>query len=286
MSSILYGSVAGAATFRIINAWLATYHPSALTFVLGLEATRFGIVYGLMSFAAIRRSRFALPTAVFLWVSFETWRSTGFLAYPYGSLPYVWYTSKFMLMVASVGGVTLVGFVTAAANACIYQALVRYRAMADGWNLSWKAARAAAPWLVPAVAVALAIIVAGPPSTNASITGAVRQVIDASQAPAEGAFRVALLQPAVRKQKSAPEYANAFRHIRALNDSAMCLDPDLVVWHETAIVPPVEWHLRHRPDRDVYEFVAGVKQYLEHAPVPVLTGNAWASPDDPLRATE
>ena len=58
--------------------------------------------------------------------------------------------------------------------------------------------------------------------------------------PAEGSFRVALVQPCVYEQRSAPAYAAAFRKLAALSADAAGRGADLVVWHETAVVPPGE----------------------------------------------
>ena len=95
-----------------------------------------------------------------------------------------------------------------------------------------------------------------------------------------------LVQPCVYEQRSAPAYAAAFRKLTALSAGAAERSADLVAWHETAVVPPIEWHLKQRPDRPTYEFVSDVHRFLSTYPVPLLIGNGYAYPDDRARLVE
>lgn len=274
----LDGMVAGAASFVFICPWLGTYHIGALLFVLGLEAFWFSIAFGVMSLIQRTKSRFALPAAVCVWVIIEIARSLGFLGFPYGTLAYSWYESAAMLAIASAGGVPLVGILIASVNASF---LTAYRRARKGGKIRLAVAAAA-----PGIVFALAVLTAG--RAGGPIAGVEALTVSATptQARPEGMYRVALVQAAVHKQDSVAMYQNGFRHLSALSDEALEYSPDLVAWHETAIVPPIDWHLRHRPERDVYNFVKDVDAYLRAYPVPILIGNGYAYPEDKKREVE
>lgn len=271
------GAVVGAAVMGVTCSWLSAYHPAAVFVAVAIGVVWFAVAFASISAALRTRSRFALPAAAFIWSAAELGRSVGFLAFPYASLPYSLADSSAALRLAALVGAPIVGLAVALANVSLYAALRRLRGPAAG-----RTAGTTLRGLFGAVCV-LVVAVAGRPS-------AAGYGVSASPAPAgppsPGAFRVALIQPGVYKQAGAADYAAAFRTLSALSDAALERRPDLVVWHETAVVPPIEWHLRHRPDRPTYEFVSGVSAYLSGFPVPVLIGNGYAQPDDVRRTLE
>jgi len=277
IASAAAGAVVGAAVMGITCSWLSAYHPAAVFVAVAIGVVWFAAAFASISAVLRTKSRYALPAAAFIWSAAELGRSVGFLAFPYASLPYSLADGAAALRLASLGGVPLVGLAVALANVSLYAALRRLRGPAAG-----RTAATALRGLFGAACV-LAVAVAGRP-------GAAGYGMEASPEPAgppsPGAFRVALIQPSVFKQSGAADYAAALRTLSALSDAALERRPDLVVWHETAVVPPIEWHLRHRPDRPTYEFVSDAASYLSRLPVPALVGNGYALPDELRRTVE
>jgi len=136
-----------------------------------------------------------------------------------------------------MGGIPLVGLAIAGANASFFAGLVRLsRGPAEG-RLAGAALRSS----LGIVCVAATLLLGQPRPDTA------RQDAPTASADAEpsgtrpaGSFRVALIQPAVMKQAGVSDYEAAFRRIASLSDQALAAGPDLVAWHETAVVPPVE----------------------------------------------
>jgi len=271
------GAVIGAAVLGITCKWLSAYHPAAVFVAVAIGVVWFAVAFASISAVLRTKSRFALPAAVFIWSAAELGRSVGFLAFPYASLPYSLADSSAALRLASLGGVPLVSLAIAGANASLYAALRRMRGSVRG-----RAAGTALRGLFGAACI-LIVAVSGKPSASGYGMTASQTPGDS---PSPGAFRVALIQPSVYKQAGITDYAAAFQRLSALSDAALEKRPDLVVWHETAIVPPIEWHVRHRPERPTYEFIYGVEAYLSSFPVPVLIGNGYALPDDVRRTIE
>ena len=278
----LQGALAGAAIFGLVCPWLAAYHLGAILFVIGLEATWFSVAFASISAVLRTRSRFSIPAAVFTWAVIDIGRSVGFLAFPYGSLPYSLAYSRAALVLASIGGVPLVGLAIAGANASFLAAIRRFQQPGTG-----RFAAVAKRAVLGTVCVVFTLAAGKAPATAAVKDG--RQILASvkPESPLQpGWFRVALIQPAVMEQESVSDYSAGFKRIASLSEEALDYNPDLVAWYETAIVPPIDWHLRHRPDRDTYEFVSGVDDFIAAFPAPLLVGNGYAPPDDLARSVE
>lgn len=301
----LGGAAAGAASLGLSCSWLAAYHPLAIGVGMAL-----GLFWYSMAFAALalvlkpgrdegaRGAPVLAPAAAaFVWSACEWGRSYVLVAFPYATLPYSQADRALAYAIASVGGVSLVGVAVALASASFYAAALRLASVAPGNGIDRKL-------LVGTLArsaygiVAIALFVAGGPSVPSGedarpirvAAGAASPPRGAAredgEAPERGYARVALIQPDVRSQKSLPEYRAAFSSLERLSQEALRYSPDLVAWHETAVVPPIEWHARYRPDGATYELIADVKRLMGDYPVPLLVGNAYASPDDSRRTVE
>lgn len=304
-ASIVAGAAHGAILYAIGCSWLGNYHEAALLFVIGLEAFWSALAWGLVGLTMRSPGRLAPLAAAFVWSALEIARSNGFLGFPYLTLPYSLSNSGAALAAASIGGVALVGLVLALSNASLYDAL---RLIIDAWRRRRAGgdagiALAGLLWpLMPALVLPLAVIIAvaasGEPRVPYGGPGPVAIASTAPEPPARpGMVRVALIQAAASVElphlgdghatTTGPrEWAPMLDRLESLSRQALEYRPDLVAWHETAIVPPVDWYYRHRPDRDTFQFVAGVKSFLDSYPAPLLVGAGYASPDDTARHTE
>ncbi len=266
-SAAVLGAAFGISFYALSNYWLWIYHPAAMIIACAYAALCLAILFPVASlaFRAFPKAGFAaLP---FLWLSYEFLRSRGFMGYPYGVLGYAFWRDPAMLGLASAGGVWLVSLAALGANAAAGFAL---RELLRG-RLGTGPQRDRKPALASAAA-AVAIVV----------------LSYASGAPLRtdweprGYLRAALVQPAFReRQRSIRDYrAMADRLIR-LTEEVRPEKPDLVVWHETAIVPPLGWHLRFRPNRDTLDLAMRLDGYIRGLDVPLLFGNGRAEPSGP-----
>lgn len=278
----LAGLAFGAASYAGISHWVANYHPAALGVTAFLGALWFTPLFAALSLALrLPRGRAAVVVTL-LWAAADSARGAGFLAFPYGTLPYALYEYGFALRIASVGGAETVGALMVLANYGLFCAAERLAAgrttgarAADGVACSGlRLARAAWPGIA-ALAFALLTVAMGRPAAP-----------EPTAARAEG-FRVALVQAGVReRQYVADDYRAMVDRLMELSGEALAGAPDLVVWHETSVIPPIDWHLRRRGDRPITELLLGLQAFLDGYPVPLLLGNGWADPDDPSRRTQ
>lgn len=271
-AAIAAGFAYGMLAYACIAYWLGNYHPGALGLAMGVEGIRFGLAFGLSSIALKARDPVSPIFTVLLWSALECASSSGTLAFPYGTLPYALAAYRPALAAASVGGTALLGLISAAANYCAYRTL--------SFALSGPGSRLGAlGWaLVPALALA-ALALPAPPRSSSIVAAPLEGA--GNRAP-DGYYRVALVQAnAAQKQRDVGDYRRAFEVLKGLTQAAAVAHPDLVVWHETAIIPSIEWHMRYRADRDTYELVSEIRSFAESLPFALLTGNGWADTEDP-----
>ena len=282
LPAALFGFGYGILSYSGITYWLVPYHPAALGVSAGLGAIWFTPLFLVLSILLSSRRPILAAAVPFVWVAAEIGRSIGFLGFPYGTLPYALYRYDAALRLASAGGVATVGLTVATVNLGFYLGL---RGLIGRRGPEQRTGTTRRPWIRALPAVLAAVIVAataaaGYPRPSESVTPG-----SPSTPPAAGTFRVALIQPDIPKaQTTAADYDSAAVALVALSKDALSGFPDLVAWHETAVVPPIEWHLRHRPDRAIYETMVRLKAFMADYPVPLLIGNGWADPNDPDRA--
>ncbi len=253
-SGMAAGAAYGALLYALSDYWLWTYHPAALA-VACLHAAAFLAVLfpilGLVSRSFPKRGLLAFP---FLWLSYEFLRSRGFLGYPYGVLGYSFWRDPNLLGLASAGGVWLVSLAACSVNASLGKAL---RSVLEGRRRA------------SVVAAALALGIAAASTILGGLSGT-------DWAP-RSRLRAALVQPGYReRQRSLRDYRAVADRLLRLTEEARREKPDLIVWHETAVVPPLEWHLRFRPNRETLELALRLDGYIRSLDVPLLFGNGRA----------
>ncbi len=257
------GAVFGAALYALSNHWLWTYHPVALVIACSYAAFGLAILFPLLSFSLRTFPRAGFLAIPFLWLSYEFLRSRGFMGYPYGVLGYAFWRDPNMLGLASAGGVWLVSLAALGVNAAAGRAIRAAAGSREPFHIRKAAAAVAAA--------------AGIAALSSTAGGLLR-----TEWVPRGHFSAALVQPAYReRQRSIQDYRLMADRLIRLTESARIQEPDLIVWHETAVVPPLGWHLRFRPNRETLELAVRLDGYIRNLDVPLLFGNGRAEPAGP-----
>lgn len=123
----LLTAVYGAALHAASSYWLYFFRDYAF-WTIGVTTMAYFVVYYLLGLCLAflpRRAGVLRPLAFALaWASFEFWKSSGFLGYPWGLLPYTQSSFLPLLQVADLTGVYGLSFLLALANASIAELLV------------------------------------------------------------------------------------------------------------------------------------------------------------------
>ncbi|HSV55918.1 MAG TPA: apolipoprotein N-acyltransferase [Magnetospirillaceae bacterium] len=275
-AAALVGAFYGTALYALSNYWLATYHPAALILACAYAAFGMGILFPFISVVLRAFPRAGWAAVPALWLAYEFLRSQGFMGYPYCVLGYAFWRDPAMLGVASLGGVWLVSLSALTVNAALGRVIghmLRHKPpfMPDG-NGRLKPTVSALRRSALPIAIAL-----GSAAASLAVGAASR-----TDWEPRDYLRAALVQPNRRaRQRTLADYRDMADRLIRVTEKARAGNPDLIVWHETAIVPPRGWHLRFRQDRETLDLVVMVDRYIRELDVPLLFGNSRAEPTGP-----
>ena len=300
---VFWGAFYGYAAYGLFNYWLTVFHPLAGLIVGSIYLVFLAVLFPLLRLAVLAFPRKGYLLQWLVWMAFEYLRTQGFLGYSYGVTGYSQWHLLPVIQIASVTGVWGVSALVVFPSAWLAAAFSdsneeektrffttnqhqptrtkeEYRSTSslrscglwlNNFEICFKSffLREWAPLLMWFVLLA------------ASLVYGFASRIDYSDAP--GA-KITLVQhntdpweasKAATVDKAVQAYRNDLRILRRLSDEALAAQPDteLVVWSETAFVPRIYWHQNYREDRNYWELVKELLDYLGGKDVPFVIGN-------------
>ncbi len=268
----LFGIAYGVGAYCLFTYWLATFHPLGIFVISFMYGLYLMVAFPLLKVAAALFPKWGWLVQGVVWCAYDYVKTLGFSGFHYGVLAYSHWRWTPLIQIVDVVGVwgldALITFTSAWFTAVIVDAY-RNRDV-EGCGCRLKAFVRSLPaacrghwisgccWLV----VFAGVLVYGFVSP-----------VDYSQEPQ---VEVALIQ-----QNSDPwvggmtAYQRDLKTLMRLSDQALAQNPqvDFVVWPETAFVPRITWHYQHRYERDKFQLVQELLQYLDRASVPFVIGN-------------
>lgn len=254
-----YGFLYGLATYVLHNYWLSGFHPLALIAVPLIYAVYFFVLFPLLKAADSLMPRYGYLLQLVIWLAYEYFRTQFFLGYAYGIIGYTQYLFPPLVRLSSLTGVWGVSLIVA------FPSVYLGNALKGGWNGARAFIRD--QWIAPVVWAGVFLLALG--------YGFATRV-DYSDAPR---WRTALIQQNADPWQGGPAaYQRSLDISLRLSREALAEDPsiDVVVWSETSVVPPIDYHLRYRTNRDSYGIVQQLLDYLETQQVPYIIGNSSA----------
>lgn len=252
-----FGFLYGLTTYALHNYWLSGFHPLAVLAVPLIYATYFLVFFPLLKLADTLMPRYGYLLQLAIWVAYEYFRTQFFLGYSYGIIGYTQYLFLPLVRVSALTGIWGVSLLVAFPSAYLGNALK------DGWG---GLRRFAVEHRLDAIVWA-AIFVVG-------IVYGLATKVDYSESRQ---WRVALIQQNSDPWQGGPEaYKRSLDISLRLSEQAIQEKPEVVVWSETSVVPPIDYHTRYRSNPDSYGIVQRLEAFLETQTVPYVIGNASA----------
>ena len=250
-----YGLFFGYAAYALFNYWLGKFSPLTLFIVPPIYAAYFLVTLPALKLADTLFPRHGYLLQSALWVCYEFFlKTSGFLAYSYGTLGYSQYPFIALIQVSDLVGVWGISLLV------VFPSALLGRAFADGWTAlrgSWRG------YIAPAACYVA--VLAGVVSY-----GLVAQVNTGS----DRQWKVALVQQNVDPWKNGySAYRTSLDVLKRQSDLALRHDPEIVIWSETSFVPSISWHTRYRTDIQMYDIVKELRDYLATQTKPFVFGN-------------
>jgi len=259
LKSVLYGALYGYFAYSLFNFWLAKFNPTSFVVVPMIYAVYFIFWFPVFKWADWAFPRWGYLLQLVFWLAFEIFRTKGFLGYSYGIMGYSQYKILSLIGIADLTGVLGVSMLVVFPSLWIARYLRFRKEEGRSFNLLLKAKSLFVPACIYLVLLAGSF---GYSSLNK---------VDYSEAPT---WRTSLVQHNINAWLSGTDvYSRALDKLLELSDQALKEKPDTVIWSETAFVPSIEWHNKHRTDRERLALVQKLTNYLGSKDVPFLIGN-------------
>ena len=269
--TILVFSCTGLLSTFVGASWLASIHVAAL-----LLATLYKIFWFALAGLAIGFQLRLRPKALrviafaLLWVLFDAANHASAWSFPYLCLPYSFAGSRAGLALAGLGSLYSISFTLALSAGTLAE-------LAESLPCVKGRSRLAVFAGLFGILCFIALFV---PGQNKAIKATETEDRDKL-------LSVALIQSNhYAFEPSFRDYELLFEKLSRLTTKALAEKPDLVVWHETAIIPPVLWYQQHFGMAESYQYSQRVLDYIGNLPVPLLTGMTWIDLDDKTRTRE
>ncbi len=263
-ASFVWGAAYGTLSYCVFTYWLAVFHPLAMYVIASLY-----FCWLLLTVPVLKLVDMAFPKRGFVmqwavWVGYEYLKTLGFNGYSYGVIGYSQWTWTPVIQIASVFGVWGVS------------ALVTFP---SAWIAAGMKNRCGGPvksWFSDFGRFAYAHRLSGLLWCCAFACTVVYGLAGQVDVSKHETVQLALVQPNSDPWKGGINaYRRDFRTLTRLSDEALAARPDidLLVWPETAFIPRIDWHYRYREERESFDLVASLLEYLDASPVPVVLGN-------------
>jgi len=257
--SVVYGLLYGYISYTLFNFWLAKFNPVSFVVVPMIYGVYFMFWFPVFKWADKVFSRWGYLVQVLFWLAYEIFRVQGFLGYSYGILGYSQYKLTSLIGVADLTGVLGVSLLVIFPSVWIARYLSFRKEEGGGLAQLKKAAFLTVPGCIY-----LLILLS-------SFAYSAMSEVDYSNTPK---WRSSLIQHNINAWRSGLKvYEEALEKLVNISEDAALENPDVVVWSETAFVPSITWHDRHRDNREKFNLVQDLKSFLESQDVPYILGN-------------
>ena len=266
-SGLLYGSL----SYGILFSWIGAYSPYAM--IIGTIA--FSLLFGLL-FIALKASDLFFKNKSFyvmalLWCIFEYLKTKGFLGFSYGILGYALWKSPLLIQCAKFGGVWLLSSLCAFTSALFASiSYAAYAAFSSSASYSSKKVSTILYILkshfisILILVISFAgIVIFGFYSINKTL-GPVRKI------------PVLCVQNNTDSNKYGMDvYKKDVSTLISLTQEGLKNHPEaaIVIWPETAVVPPIEMHYSNGAEDDRYEMIERLLTFMNEAGKCFVIGN-------------
>ena len=189
-------------------------------------------------------------------MAYEYLKTLGFLGYSYGNLGYSQYLFLPLIQLAAITGIWSVSLLL------IFPSALLGNALNTGFSRFFLRLKQRLPSIIIYLAVLLIVIVFGLISTM-DFTKTKRWPVGLIQSD---------MDPWLADQRQQEDYLNHCINLsnKALNSQPQ---PQIIIWPETAFVPPIHYHNKYCFNQKRYQQVRSLFEFLDTQPIPYLIGN-------------
>ncbi len=264
----------GFAFYLFFAYWLKSFHALAIVLIPVIKAFEMMLCFIALKAADSFFKRFGYVVQAIIWVAYAYLSESWFAGFSYGNIAYAFYSYTWFVQIADITGIWGIAFL-----AILPQPFLG-RFLCDAIGGASERFPGYLRRHIIFIAV-YAVLLA-----SDLIYGAVRTSEWRAKEPDRIWDVVAVQHNHDSWQGGYYTYLHNFNNLRRYTLEAMSqVDPDIVIWSETAFVPSVAWHTNYSTEGSGYEVTAALVNdfvsFGENLGVPLLTGNPEGVIDDP-----
>lgn len=252
----IYGLLYGTGAYCLFVYWLAIFNPVSMPVIAGMYALYLMLAFLAMKGASVLFPKYDIFAQWIVWCAYEYVKTLGFPGFNYGVTAYSHWRWTLIIQIASVIGVFGLSAVITFPSAWFAAVLTD---KTDGWLQKVKNHRISGViWLV-LFAFVIVYGIVSPMDYSENETKKIA-LIQTNSDPWDGGDSV---------------YKRDLKTLERLSDAAIAADSgvELVVWPETAFIPRITYHYKHRQNPMLYELVSELLEYINSKSVPFVVGN-------------
>ena len=251
-----YGLFYGVGCYCLFVYWLAIFNPVSMPVIAGMYG-----IYLMLAFLVMKAASSLFPKHAYfaqwvVWCAYEYVKTLGFPGFNYGVTAYSHWRWTLIIQIASVIGVFGLSAVITFPSAWFATVICD-----NSKGISKKIKNHMVPGIVW-LAVFVGVIVFGfvSPVDYSNCETKKIALIQTNSDPWDGAESV---------------YNRDLQTLKTLSDAAIkeAGNLDLVVWPETAFIPRISYHYKHRQDQMRISLVMELLEYIDSKDVPFVVGN-------------
>ncbi len=252
----VYGFLYGVAGYGVYVSWLATFNPAAMPVISLMYGAYLAVTFLLMKCAGDLFPEFRFYAQWVVWCTYEFVKTLGFAGFSYGVTAYSFWQTPILIQCVDLIGVfglsALVTFFSAIAASILQDGV-------KNWKTGIK--KQLIPGIIWVVLLGSCIVygIAAPKEYSDADTVTVA-LIQTDSDPWVGGFS---------------SYERDLETLMRLSDEALSENPDIkyVVWPETSFIPRITWHYQRREERDKFELVEKLLNYINSKNSRFIIGN-------------
>lgn len=252
--SLIMGFIYGALYFVLLCPWLYSFHALALPLVVTLRAIQYSLIFLVLTLCTRFFKAYNCFFMSSVYVVLHYILECGFLALSYGNIAYSLYRYTHLIQIADVFGVFGLLFVISYFSSAIASFVISgYKRKKD---------------LIIAIVIVVAVLFYGGVKTS------IKRTLDTQKE-----FSLIAVQHNVNSRSiESQKYLQTLDTLIDLSNEAIYKNPSasLLVWSETAVIPPVSWFLNYPFKSENTRVADRVVSFSSNLPIPLLFGNGDA----------
>ncbi len=254
----LLGFIFGVSYLAIFNYWLSTFHPLAIVIGPVAKGIQLLLFFPILKLSYTFPKKYKAISQSIVYVLYSYVVQQGFLGYAYGSLASSTITLPIIAQLASLTGIWGISFLMFIPQSFIANYFIDNKNLIFSKYLEFKK-----DGIFLYFFIILCVFIYGISSLNYW-----------KYKTPDKYVKIATIQHnADTWEGGYNQYKNNFETLSKLTNEAMKLEPDLVMWSETAFVPSVAWHTNYPRNIQTSNLVEDFIEFGKSLDVPLITGN-------------